>query len=92
MAEIRELEYYLFKHPNVTEKEVELFAYGNFYSFFRRYDKESGEWVISKVSFSAMLHDFWYEQISEERAEEITGGNLPVDDYKEYCRLLSDHG
>lgn len=86
----RKLEYYLFKHPNVTNKSVELFACGNFYEFFRRYDKESGEWVISKISFSEMIHNFWYEQISEENAKEITGGNLPVDEYKRYCELLSD--
>ncbi|MGN1104777.1 MAG: hypothetical protein ACI4QI_07910 [Candidatus Coproplasma sp.] len=81
----KKLEYYIFKHPDITNKAGELYAYGDFHGFFRRYDKVSGEWVISKLSFSVMIHDFWYEQISEEKAKEITGGSLPADEYKRFC-------
>ncbi|MGN0806756.1 MAG: hypothetical protein ACI4MC_06925, partial [Candidatus Coproplasma sp.] len=90
MEEQRKLEYYLFYDPNITNKTVRLFAYGDFYEFFRQYDNESGQWIISKVSFSEMIHDYRYREISEEEAKEITGGNLPVDDYKKYCEFLSD--
>lgn len=90
MNEQKKLEYYLFNHPNITNKTVKLFAYGDFYEFFRQYDDISGEWAISKISFSEMIHDCLYREISEEEARKITGGNLPLDDYKRYCELLAD--
>ncbi|MGN0812255.1 MAG: hypothetical protein ACI4MQ_01940 [Candidatus Coproplasma sp.] len=89
MEEQKKLTYYLFNHPNVTNKTVLLFAYGDFYEFFRMYDTGSGQWERSKLSFSNMIHDYRYREISEEEAAEITGGSLPKDDYKRYCDLLS---
>ncbi|MGN0813768.1 MAG: hypothetical protein ACI4MH_00875 [Candidatus Coproplasma sp.] len=79
MEDENKLEYYL---ADLTEET--LFAYGSHREFFRTYDKESGKWVVSKISYSRFLHDFWYREISEEQAKELTGGNLPTDDYKKY--------
>lgn len=78
------------KKPEYYLADGTLFAHGDYYDFFRTYNKKSGQWETCRVSFSRFLHDFWYTEISEAQAKEITGGNLPLDDYKEYCERLSD--
>lgn len=69
--------------------EETLFAYGDCYEFFRFYDKKNKQWTISKISFSQMLHDFWYKKISEAEAKKLTDNNLPTKDYQKYCDRLT---
>ncbi|MGM9665124.1 MAG: hypothetical protein ACI3XX_01120 [Eubacteriales bacterium] len=84
MKEEKKLEYYL---AYLTEET--LFAHGDYYEFFRTYDKESKQWITSKISFSRLLHDFRVKEIGEEEAKEITGNNLPEGEYRDYCDMLS---
>lgn len=46
------LKYYLVFFINET-----LFAYGNAHEFFEMYDRKNKKWIISKISYSQMLHD-----------------------------------
>ncbi|MGM9969410.1 MAG: hypothetical protein ACI35S_03335 [Anaeroplasma sp.] len=71
--------------------EETLFAYGNYYEFFRVYNSKNKEWVTSKLTFSQLLHDFITKEISEETAKEITDGNLPLTQYQHYCELISSY-
>ena len=82
MEEQNDLEYYII--------EETLFAYGNYYDFFRTYNKKTGQWETSKLSPSQFFHDFWYKKITENEAKEITGNNLPIDAYEKYCESLSN--
>ena len=61
MEDKKKLEYYL---ADLTEET--LFAYGNYYEFFRTYDKKSRQWIISKGSYSRFLHDFRYKAMIRE--------------------------
>lgn len=74
-----------------TAKEWnELFVYGGFYDFFRKYDKKTDSWRASEVPYSRFLHDFCVAEVDEERVRSITGGNLPVEEYAEYRHLLGE--
>ena len=83
--EEKTLTYYL-----LSLSEETLFVYGDCYEFFRFYDKKNKQWTISKISFSQMLHDFWYKEISEDEAKIITSNNLPTKDYQEYCNRITN--
>ncbi|MGN0823787.1 MAG: hypothetical protein ACI4MB_01820 [Candidatus Coproplasma sp.] len=85
MIKQNNLEYYL---GYLTEET--LFAYGECYEFFRSYDRKRRQWIISKISFSQLLHDFRVEQIDKEKAKELTGDNLPIEAYCKYCDMLSN--
>ena len=65
-----------------------LFAYGECYEFFERYDKESDSWRPSKISYSQFLHDFDGKVVDECVARVISGGNLPYKKYEEYCCMI----
>lgn len=74
-----------------TAKEWnELFVYGGFYDFFRKYDKKTDNWRVSEVSYSQFLHDFRVIEVDDGQARLITCGNLPVEEYAEYRRLLGE--
>ena len=72
----------------VLEEWDALFAYGDYYEFFERYDKEADSWRPSEISYSQFLHDFNGKVIGESEASIIAGGNLPYKKYEEYCRMI----
>lgn len=80
------LKYYLVFFINET-----LFAYGNAHEFFEMYDRKNKKWIISKISYSQMLHDYQVKVISEKEAKKITNGNLPIEKYKAYCDRISNY-
>ena len=82
--EAGELTYYM-----VSLHEKTLFAHGEFYDFFRMYDKKQRQWVIAPMSISQMFHDFRCEEIGAREAAKITGGDLPLQLYADYRDLLS---
>lgn len=86
MEEQKKLSYYL---AYLTEET--LFAFGDYYEFFKMYDRKNRSWFSSKISFSQMLHDFRYREIDEEEAKKITGSHLPIEQYHAHCDLLSSH-
>lgn len=80
-----DLSYCLVKLDKVT-----LFAHGDYYDFLRMYDENKKEWVISKITFSMLIHDFQMEEINEAKAKEITNDNLPTNEYQKYYDLLNN--
>ena len=86
MEEQKKLSYYLAYLTDET-----LIAFGDYYEFFKMYDRKNKNWVSSKISFSQMLHDFRFREISEEEAKKITGNHLPIELYQAHCDLLSNH-
>ena len=71
------------------EEQNALFAYGEYYEFFERYDVSSRTWRPSEISYSRFLHDFNGTVVDENAASAMTGGNLPDKKYEEYRCMLN---
>ncbi|MGM9874198.1 MAG: hypothetical protein ACI31G_04805 [Bacilli bacterium] len=84
MNESKKLTYYLAK----LDKET-LFVHGDFYDFFRMYDINKKDWVITKLTYSQLLHDFQIIEIDEDKAKEISNNNLPIELYQKYQDLIN---
>lgn len=75
----------------ILEEWDALFAYGECFEFFERYDRKSKCWRPSEISYSRFLHDFNGREVDEGQARQIAGGDLPQEKYAEYCRMIGAH-
>lgn len=75
----------------VERQSGALCVYGDcFIGYFRRFNADEKSWEKVGITYSQFLHDYDVTNISAEKADEITGGNLPVKDFEKFRKEIKE--
>ena len=74
-----------------NQEEDFLLAYEIDTGFFATYALKKEKWEYSNLSFSQYMHDLDFHSIVEEKAFELTKGNMPNELYQEFLNILKEN-
>lgn len=74
-----------------NQEEDFLLAYEKDTGFFATYALKKEKWEYSNLSFSQYMHDLDFHSIDEEKAFELTMGNMPNKLYPEFLNILKEN-
>ncbi len=74
-----------------NQEEDFLLAYEKDTGFFATYALKKEKWEYSNLSFSQYMHDLDFHSIDEEKAFELTMGNMPNKLYQEFLNILKEN-
>ncbi len=74
-----------------NQEEDFLLAYEKDTGFFATYALKKEKWEYSNLSFSQYMHDLDFHSIVEEKAFELTKGNMPNELYQEFLNILKEN-
>ena len=74
-----------------NQEEDFLLAYEKDTGFFATYALKKEKWEYSNLSFSQYMHNLDFHSIHEEKAFELTKGNMPNELYQEFLNILKEN-
>ena len=74
-----------------NQEEDFLLAYEKDTGFFATYALKKEKWEYSNLSFFQYMHDLDFHSIVEEKAFELTKGNMPNELYQEFLNILKEN-